>query len=75
MFKQVVQSIEVYVSDAAADEIRAGQMLAGQTVAAQASKDLGQAYWDASLDITRVESRCVFGRRLLVLHQWPRRPC
>ena len=38
--QQVQQSVEAFVSDAAADEIRAGMMLAGQTVHAEVSKML-----------------------------------
>ncbi len=42
LFKAVQTSIECFVSDSAADEIRAGHMLAGQTVTQQLVRDLPQ---------------------------------
>ena len=40
LYQKLTASIETYVSDAAADEIRAGHMLAGQSVSLTAAPDL-----------------------------------
>eukprot|EP00959_Pyramimonas_sp_CCMP1952_P137878 2885855-Pyramimonas_sp.AAC.1 len=40
LLQRVQKSVEVFVSDAAADEIRAGMMLAGQTVRGEVAKVL-----------------------------------